>query len=75
MIILRRDRVFLKEQEVVVQFAVSRALFAVGRALFAVSGTLCRKSGTPARQKTAKSGHPTFRNCNVYHNQDDWHDR
>ena len=24
------------------------------------SGTLCRKLGTPARQKTAKSGRPTF---------------
>jgi len=30
-------------------------------------GTVCRKSGTPARQKTAKSGRPTFRNFKLYH--------
>ncbi|MCA9141321.1 MAG: hypothetical protein KDB05_00955 [Planctomycetales bacterium] len=36
-------------------------------ALAAGSGTLCRKSGTPARQKTAKSGHPTFKNRKLYH--------
>jgi len=31
------------------------------------SDTVCRKSGTPARQKTAKSGHPTFRNFKLHH--------
>jgi len=35
--------------------------------VFKGSGTDCRKSGTPARQKTAKSGHPTFRNRKLYH--------
>ena len=36
---------------------------------FPGGGTFCRKLGTPARQKTAKSGRPTFRNFKLYHYQ------